>query len=89
VTETRELYLTNDPVMNRILQSIADRLDRLEGLRTNPKFYSNTFEFAETLDTGSVLTASDSDEATFDESASSFTGITIIGDDGETIHSMT
>jgi len=39
MTETREVYLTNDPALNRILQAIADRLDILEGLKTDGGTY--------------------------------------------------
>lgn len=31
--------------LNVILQQIGDRLDQMEGVRGNPQFFSNTFEW--------------------------------------------
>lgn len=51
MSEQKELYRVNskDDSLNRqinlYLQRIADRLDKIEGRRGNPKFYSATFEF--------------------------------------------
>ena len=51
MSEQRELYIiTNSQdtgAINRILGRIAQRLDTMEGLRGNPKFFSTLFEFSD------------------------------------------
>uniref|UniRef100_A0A6M3L9I5 Uncharacterized protein n=1 Tax=viral metagenome TaxID=1070528 RepID=A0A6M3L9I5_9ZZZZ len=51
MTEQRELYYITDPKdtngTNRILSRIADRLDKIEGLKGSPKFYNTLFEFSD------------------------------------------
>jgi len=51
MSEQRELYNITDPkdvgAINRIFGRMAERLDRMEGLRGNPKFYSTLFEFSD------------------------------------------
>jgi len=50
--------------LNFNLAQIADRLDRLEGLRDNPKFYSNVFEFPEATADGVLEVSATTKEAT-------------------------
>jgi len=51
MTEQRELYQVVDSKdvhsLNRILGRIGERLDRMEGLKGNPKYYSTLFEFSD------------------------------------------
>lgn len=67
MTETKQLYINPDPNLSRVLQSISDRLDKLEGLRSNPAFFSGTFEFPDGVTESQVLTAGASDDATFED----------------------
>jgi hypothetical protein len=49
--------------MGPILNRISDRLDRMEGLRGNPRFYGSTFDFPKgNLDVGQVLRAASSNQ---------------------------
>ena len=73
MAETRELYLVNSTnvqgvasTVTRHLSQIRDRLDRLEGLRGNPKFHSSTFEFTPDID-GVFEADADTDFATFSD----------------------
>lgn len=53
MTEQREVYRVNDfkstNSINRILARIAERLDKMEGLKGNPKFYTEKFEFQQSI----------------------------------------
>ena len=80
--ESKQLYLTKDAELNRILQSVSDRLDRVEGLRGDPTFWDTTFQFPEeTLTTNSILTASSASVAGF----STITDVVV----AEKLHTMT
>lgn len=67
MNKQRELYQisgsdSNNSQLNLILQRISERIDKMEGLKGNPKFYSSTFEFSDGV--SGVLTG-DGSEATF------------------------
>lgn len=51
MSEQRELYHISDTkdtnALNRVLGRIGERLDKIEGLRGNPKFYNTRFEFGD------------------------------------------
>ena len=70
MTQTREVYrVVPGPggelirQLNIILQRIADRLDKMEGLRGDPKFYSSTFDFASAI--SGYLAANSDTQASF------------------------
>lgn len=47
--------------LNFVLQQVSERLDGIEGLRGNPKFFSTTFDFQDTV--SGVLSATGSSAA--------------------------
>ena len=54
-----ELVTALNPILNRL----ADRLDRMEGLRGNPRFYGSIFDFPRgNLDVGQVMRVSSSNQ---------------------------
>ncbi len=71
MAETREIYQVQGDSLEEALRhlnfnlaQIADRLDRFEGLRDNPKFYSTTLEFPGATASGVLEIDSDTEQAT-------------------------
>jgi hypothetical protein len=97
MTQSREVYRiipsqdanANAQALNRILERLAHRLDRIEGLKGNPKFYSTTMEFSDTVSgqlTGTGTTAAFSTISSMGDIA--VDSIKVYDSNGTLIHSF-
>lgn len=62
LTNSRELS-DMERKLNFILEQIANRLDKIEGMRGYPKFYKTAFDFSNAITVGQVLRASSTSRA--------------------------
>lgn len=73
MVETRDIFNLGNPQtvpdlvrsLSFVLARISDRLDRMEGLRGNPRFYTTALEFPTGLTPGQVLQAASASAANF------------------------
>lgn len=83
MTEVHEVYRVQASTLmelvnqlNNVLGLLSNRLDKMEGLRDSPSFYSSNFKYPATTISGFLKATATSDEADFESLTPSDLGLT-------------